>query len=115
MFKNPSGVFRTIAQLSVVAAAGTVKAAISAVASTGRSSGAVLPTALKHPRPIPERDLVLGPPSDRRLVSRQRDQIVSDRGDLLHHWARSASIRRPSRHLYGSGFRCITQFFPGRP
>jgi hypothetical protein len=36
MFKNPSGVFRTIAQLSVVAAAGAVKAAISAAAVSRR-------------------------------------------------------------------------------
>jgi hypothetical protein len=36
MFKNPSGVFRTIAQLSVVAAAGTVKAAINAAAVNRR-------------------------------------------------------------------------------
>src|SRR6476646_9801887 len=42
------------------------------------------PTPLDDPRPVAQRDLVLGPALHRRAVSRQRDQIVADGGNLHH-------------------------------
>jgi len=47
------------------------------------NGGPILPTPLDDPRPVAQRDLVLGPALHRRAVSRQRDQIVAGAGNLL--------------------------------
>ena len=43
----------------------------------------VLPALLDDPRPVAQRDLVLGPSLHRRAVRLQRHQIVADGGNLL--------------------------------
>ena len=43
----------------------------------------ILPTLLDHPRPIPQRDLVLGPALHRRTIGFDRDLVIADGRDLL--------------------------------
>lgn len=48
------------------------------------SSGRLVPpTLLEHSRPVAERDLLLRPALHRRTIGRQRDEVVTNGGNLL--------------------------------
>jgi hypothetical protein len=78
----------------------------------------ILPALLEHPRPVAQRDLVLGPPPDRLSVGRKREEVVADgavrftgRRSTPPIWVRRCDISYASKKLIDNQGLFILQLF----